>query len=392
MSTRICILGGGFGGLYTALRLCQLPWNSEDIPQITLIDQSDRFLFTPLLYELMTGEMRSWEIAPPFAELLSDTSIQFILGKVTQIDPDQKQVILQSGDSLTYDKLVIAMGVNTPLNGITGAKDYALSFKTLEDAYRLGDRLRLLEQSDKEKIRIAIIGGGYSGVELACKLGDRLGERGRIRIIERSEKILGNSPDFNQKTAQEALSVRKIWLDLETEVTEIGENSLFLEYKGQIDEIPVDIVLWTAGIEVSPLIRQLPLPQTDRGRLKINPYLQVIDHSGLYALGDVAHCQDSEGNLLPATAQVAFQQSDYCAWNLWASLTERPLLPFNYQPLGEMMALGVDNATLSGLGLNISGLPAYLLRRLIYLYRLPTFNHQVTVALNWLTQPFVSKK
>ncbi len=392
MSTHICILGGGFGGLYTALRLCQFPWASEDIPKITLVDQSDRFLFTPLLYELMTGEMQSWEIAPPFAELLSDTPIQFILGKVTQIDPSQKKVTLQSGDSLNYDKLVIAMGGNTLLNGVTGAKSYAFSFKTLEDAYRLGDRLRLLQQSDKEKIRIAIIGGGYSGVELACKLGDRLGERGRIRVIERSDKILGNSPEFNQKTAQEALSERKIWLDLETEVTEIRENSLFLEYKGQIDEIPVDIVLWTVGIEVSPLIRQLPLPQTDRGKLKINPYLQIIDHPDLYALGDVAHCQDSEGNLLPATAQVAFQQSDYCGWNLWASLTERPLLPFKYQPLGEMMALGVDNATLSGLGLNLSGLPAYLLRRLIYLYRLPTFNHQVTVALNWLTQAFVSNK
>ncbi|MGK7945014.1 MAG: NAD(P)/FAD-dependent oxidoreductase, partial [Microcystaceae cyanobacterium] len=192
-TTRICILGGGFGGLYTALRLSQFPWQPENTPQITLIDQSDRFLFTPLLYELMTGEMQTWEIAPPFSELLADTSIQFQQGRVTKIDVPDKQVEIKSGITFDYDYLVIALGGNTPLDLVSGAKDYAIPFKTLENAYRLGERLRLLEQSEQEKIRIAIVGGGYSGVEIACKLADRLGERGRIRVIERGKEILSNS-------------------------------------------------------------------------------------------------------------------------------------------------------------------------------------------------------
>ncbi len=388
-ATRIGILGGGFGGLYTALRLSQFPWQSEQMPQITLIDKSDRFLFTPLLYELMTGEIQTWEIAPPFSQILANTSIRFQQDQVTGIDVKSRTVQVQSGDTVNYDCLVIAMGGDTPLNIVSGAKEHAIPFKTLEDAYRLGDRLRLLEQSNQEKIRIAIVGGGYSGVELGCKLADRLGDRGRIRIIERGNQILSTSPNFNRETAKSALEDRQIWIDLETEVTEMTADTLFLQYKGKIDPIPVDIVIWTVGTQVSPMIQNLSLAHSKKGQLTLNSYLQIPEHPEIYALGDVADCYDQEGNSLPATAQVAFQQSDYCAWNIWASLSGKPLLSFKYQPLGEMLTLGVDDATLSGLGLKVSGLPAYLARRLIYLYRLPTFSHQVTVGLNWMMQPLI---
>jgi demethylphylloquinone reductase len=118
--------------------------------------------------------------------------------------------------------------------------------------------------------------------------------------------------------------------------------------------------------------------------------LQASDRPEIYALGDVAHCQDATGQKVPANAQSAFQQSDYCAWNLWASINQKPLLPFRYQSFGEMMALGIDSATISGMGVKLEGMPAYLLRRLLYLYRLPTLKHQLTVGLNWITQPLVN--
>jgi NADH dehydrogenase len=386
---RICILGGGFGGLYTALRLSQLPWETNQAPEIILIDQQDRFLFAPFLYELVTGEMQTWEIAPPFEELLAETGVRFHQGQVTAIALEEKQVHLESSVSLGYDKLVIAMGGKTSLPTIPGVSDYALTFRNLQDAYRLKERLRLLEQSPAEKIRIAIVGGGYSGVELACKLGDRLGERGRLRLIERGDSILKLSPEYNRKTAQDALTERGIWLDLETDITEITSDSLSLRYKGQIDTIPVDIVLWTVGNDVSELIRDLPLPHDKNGLLETNHFLQVIDHPDVYALGDVAACEDATGQHLPATAQVAFQQSDYCAWNIWAAETNRPPLPFRYQALGEMLTLGIDNATIDGLGIKLNGTPAAIARRLIYLYRLPTWQHQLTVGFNWLTQPLL---
>ena len=386
---RICIVGGGFGGLYTALRLDSLPWQLDTKPEITLIDKSDRFLFSPLLYELITEELQTWEIAPPFAEILSHTSILFRQNRVTEINLEDQQVALDGAESLSYDYLVIAAGGKTPLDIVPGAKTHAIPFKSLNDAYQVKEKLRLLEESKPEKIRVAIVGGGYSGVEIACKISDRLGAKGRIRIIDRGGEILKTASKFNRETALKALEKRQIWLDLETEVTKVQTDTISLSYKGTIDTIPVDLVIWTVGNQVSSLTQKLPLDKTEAGLLKIKPTLEVLNQDGVYALGDIVESKDATDKILPATAQVAFQQSDYCAWNIWASINHKPQLPFRYQPLGEMMTLGIDNAVLSGLGLQLNGPLAYIARRLIYLYRLPNLQHQLTVGFSWITQPLI---
>ncbi|MBD6614760.1 NAD(P)/FAD-dependent oxidoreductase [Komarekiella sp. 'clone 1'] len=386
---RICILGGGFGGLYTALRLSQLPWESTQKPEIVLVDQSDRFLFSPLLYELLTGELQTWEIAPPFEELLQGTGIRFYQAVVSGIDIDQQRVYLHDGPEIPYDRLVLALGGETPLDLVPGATSYAYPFRTISDAYRLEERLRFLEESDADKIRVAIVGAGYSGVELACKLADRLGERGRFRIIEIADQILRTSPEFNREAAKKALDARGVFIDLETKVELIDQNTISLEYKSQVDTIPVDLVIWTVGTRVAPVVKSLPLKQNQRGQISTTPTLQVLDHPKIFALGDLADCHDAEGQQVPATAQAAFQESDYAAWNIWASLTNRPLLPLRYQQLGEMMALGIDNATLTGLGMKLDGPLAYVARRVAYLYRLPTLEHQLKVGFNWLVRPII---
>jgi NADH dehydrogenase len=385
---RICILGGGFGGLYTALRLSQFPFAKHETPEITLVDKRDRFLFSPLLYELLTGELETWEISPPYSDLLANTNIRFIQGEVAHINLEDKQVKLDNDNTLNYDYLVLSMGGKTPLNGVEGAEKHAIAFRDIADAYQLEEKLRLLEASPAEKIRIAIVGGGYSGVELACKLRDRVGDKARIRIIEQSNMILRNSSEFNRDTAKKALEKRDIWMDLETSVQSVTENTISLLYKGQLDTLPVDIVLWTVGNQVSPLVENLDFAKNKRGQIITNSTLQVREYPEIFALGDLAECQDAEGKQVPATAQVAIQQADYTAWNIWASLTGRPLLQFRYFPLGEMMTLGTDNATLTGLGIELDGPLAHLVRRLAYLYRLPTLEHQIKVAFNWITRPF----
>lgn len=387
---RICILGGGFGGLYTALRLSQLPWEKPDRPEIVLVDRNDRFIFSPLLYELLTGELQTWEIAPPFEEILANTGVRFIQGTVAEVQLEEKRVRLREGQALSYDRLVLALGGETPLDRVPGAAEYAIPFRNVTDAYRLAEKLRSLLSSDADKIRIAIVGAGYSGVELACKLADRLGERGRLRLVEMGDTILRTSPDFNRETARTALTQRGVWIDFETTVDSLSSDTIALTYKGQTDTIPVDIVLWTVGTEVAPAIKTLPLKKNARGQLTTHPTLQVIDYPEVFAVGDLADIRDATGQLVPTTAQAAFQEADYCAWNLWASLSDRPLLPLRYQNLGEMMTLGVDNATLCGLGLKLEGPLAQVARRLVYLYRLPTLNHQVKVGLNWISQPLQS--
>ncbi|MGJ3246341.1 MAG: NAD(P)/FAD-dependent oxidoreductase [Elainellaceae cyanobacterium] len=384
---RICILGGGFAGLYTALNLSQLPWQLPNKPDIVLVDQRDRFLFSPFLYELLTGELQTWEIAPPFVELLANTNVRFQQAAVAGISLDERTVYLHDSPELSYTQLVLALGGETPVDFVPGAEQHAIPFRTIPDAYRLEETLKSLERSDIDKIRVAVVGGGYSGVELACKLAERLGDRGRLRLIDRGEQILKTSPEFNRETAIQALNERGVWVDLETQVTDIQANSISLEYKGQVDEIPVDIVLWTVGTKVADVIQTLPLKKNDQDQIVVTPTLQAVDHPEIFALGDLADCRDASGQHVPATAQAAFQQAQYASWNIWASVTGRPLLPFRYQNLGEMMTLGMDNATLTGLGIKLDGPLAHIARRLAYLYRMPTFDHQVRVGLNWIAKP-----
>lgn len=390
MSQSICILGGGFGGLYTALALSKLNWEAGQ-PDIVLVDQRDRFIFAPLLYELVSEELQTWEIAPPYEELLANTGVRFHQSGVERIDIAAQQVALTDGTQLSYDRIVLALGGETPMDMAPGVAEYAIPFRSLEDAYRLKDRLRQLEDALKngeaEKVRVAVVGGGYSGVEIACKVAERLGDRGRVRIVELSDKILAASPDFNRKAAQKALSDKDVWIDYETTVTEITADTISLSYKDKTDTLPVDIVMWTVGNKVSPALDALDLPRSGRGQFTISPTLQVTDHPEIFALGDLADGVDGDGKVVPTTAQSALQQADYAAWNIWASLTGRPLLPFRYQHLGEMMTLGSDNATLTGLGIKLEGNLAHVARRLTYLYRMPTLEHQIRVGVNWITQP-----
>jgi demethylphylloquinone reductase len=384
--TTICILGGGFGGLYTALRLQQLDWGNTQ-RKIILVDKSDRFVFTPLLYELMTGEMTAWEVAPTFQDLLQGTDIEFRQGTVESINLGTQTVTVSGSANIIYDQLVLALGGETPIGNTPGVAEHTIPFRNLQDVTRLEGRLRHLETSDQEKIRVAVVGAGFSGVELACKLADRLKERGRIRLIELGDKILPAAVEFNRTAAEAALNQRKVWIDLETSVTEVTADELAMDYRDQIDRIPVDVVLWTVGNQVNPVVANLTFQRNLRGLIKTLPTLQTVDRPEVYALGDLAEIIDADGKKVPATAQSALQQADFAAWNIWSQTLHKPLLPFRYTNLGEMMALGTNGATLSGLGLQLDGTWAYLARRLVYLYRLPTLNHQIQVGLHWIGQP-----
>jgi demethylphylloquinone reductase len=389
--SRICILGGGFGGLYTALSLVRLPW--AETPEIILIDKSDRFLFTPLLYELVTGELQAWEIAPTFADLLADTGIHFVQGHVTDINIADREVsvaIASEVATMKYDRLLIAIGGETPMDLVPGASEYAIPFRTLADADRLERRLSLLEQSDREKIRVCIAGAGASGIELACKIADRLKERGRVRIVDRNAQILPDSTTANRAISERALIARGVWLDLSTSVSEVAEQEVTLDYSNGSDTLPVDIVMWTVGNSFSRLIQKLPLPHTQRGQILTESTLHVQDRPDIFAIGDLANCHNENDDPLPSTAQVAFQQAQCCAFNIWASLHDRDLMPFCYLALGEFISLGTGNAVLSAFGrFSVDGTPASVLRRFAYLLRMPTLQHQLKVGFNWISKPFL---
>ncbi|XP_050377435.1 alternative NAD(P)H-ubiquinone oxidoreductase C1, chloroplastic/mitochondrial [Argentina anserina] len=424
---RVCILGGGFGGLFTALRLESLVWPDDKKPQVLLVDQSEHFVFKPMLYELLSGEVDAWEIAPRFSDLLANTSVLFLQDKVKLLYPSDHlvmngpakssaggSVLLESGLLIEYDWLVLSLGAEAKLDVVPGALEYALPFVSMEDARKVDLRLTKLERrkfSKESLIRVVVVGCGYAGVELAATVSERLQDRGLVQAINVENTICPNAPPGNREAASKVLSSRKVELLLgyfvrcirqvvDTEASEkhdIGKYILELQptEKGlQSQTVEADLVLWTVGSKsllphLEPGNRRGALPLNGRGQAETDETLRVNGHPRIFAVGDSSALRESNGRLLPATAQVAFQQADFAGWNLWAAINNRPLLPFRFQNLGEMIVLGRNDAAISPSfieGLTLDGPLGHTARKLAYLIRLPTDEHRLKVGISWLTK------
>ncbi|KAM0918169.1 hypothetical protein ACQ4PT_008804 [Festuca glaucescens] len=433
---RVCILGGGFGGLYTALRLESLVWPDNKKPQVLLVDQSDRFVFKPMLYELLSGEVDVWEIAPYFTELLKNTSVQFVKDSVKLLRPSDHfrrepggsstggVVHLQSGTVIEYDWLVLALGAEAKIDGVPGSSEYALPFTTLEHALKVESELKMLERRRFGKsspgIEVGIVGLGYSGVELAATISERLKNTGTVKAINFQTTICPNAPPGNRDAALKVLESQNIQLFLGYSVSSIREvyasgdsssmvtdakeaaaddKKLLLELKPaqrglQSQVMEADLVLWTVG-STSQILRLQPpdapyvIPLNGRGQVETEETLQVKGHPRTFAIGDSAALRDPSGKFLPANAQVAFQQADFAGWNLWAAINGRPLLPFRFQNLGEMMTLGTNDAAITASfieGLTLEGPVGHAARKLVYCLRMPTDEHRVKVGISWLAK------
>jgi len=397
-SIHICILGGGFGGLYTALYLQRFRLFKSPKYKITLIDRKDHLVFTPLLYERVTQELQAWEISPRYRTLINTTIVDFCQGDIQAVDLEKRQVKLQLetlselGQNLkilNYDYLVLAVGAEMRLEGVTGAATYAYPFRTVTDAEHLNQRLNQLEQSNLSQIRVAVIGAGPSGVELACKLSDRLQQRGQVRLIERGQQLLKTFTPYSQKSAYRALTTRRVQMEFETSVEAIELDQITLINSIGKTHLPVDLVLWTVGTRSSEWVRHLPCQQNAQGQILTQSTLQVVGYPEVLALGDMAEIKEYSGQL-PKTAQVAYQQADCAAKNLYRAVRGKGLKPFRYLHLGEMLTLGKGEAVVSSFALKISGRLAGMIRQFVYLQRLPTLRHRLRVLQHWVSQWLVN--
>ncbi len=377
----IIIVGGGFGGLYTALYFSEFSWVKSGKCKITLVEPKDNFLFTPLLYEILTDELQRWEIAPNYQKLLLGKPIEWLQDTVTNIDLIQRQVFLATNTNITYDYLVLAVGRTIKFINIPGLKEHALTFRSINDAEKLKEKLYLLQASRKSKTNIVVIGAGANGVELACKIHDKLLGKAKIYLIDSSDTILKNFSKGINQASLKAITRKNIQLFLSAKVKEITNNSITIHQANNITEYPIDLVLWAAGTETRDWVRKLPCQRNDFDQLLTHPTLQSIDYPEVMVLGDIADIQNRQNNI-PATAQAAYQQASCAAKNLRYLLKNKQLKKFYYLHLGDMLTLGKGEAIISSFGINLSGKFAGLLRRLIYIQRLPTLRHRLQVLKN----------
>ena len=380
----VVVVGGGFGGLSAAL---QLAATAPDVPVI-LIEPQERFLFLPLLYELLSHELRRWEIAPRYSELLAGKGVVWLQDRVSQIDTTAQQLRTQAGQQLSYGQLVLATGGKPTSFGIPGVEEHCLGFRSLADVDQLQQLVARLKQQQRPLQRLAIVGAGASGVELACKLADLLQGAAVIELIEQGEELLPASRSFNREQAQQALLKRDIRLRTGTRVMAVSATSVNLQRGDSREALSCDGVIWTGGV-VGSVPEITPALELDRrGRLPCSSDLRVIGAQHLFAMGDAALCPDASGDAHPATAQVAYQQASCLATNVLHQRRGEELEPFIWNDLGEMLGLGIGQASLTGMGITLAGAAAFQLRRLAYLARMPGLQHQLRVAGGWLADWF----
>ncbi|HEV2885014.1 MAG TPA: NAD(P)/FAD-dependent oxidoreductase [Pyrinomonadaceae bacterium] len=398
--THTVIVGGGFGGLFTALEL-------TGTGDVTLISDQDHFLFTPMLYEYFSGEVEAWHIAPRYHELL-DENINVIKDEVTSIDLGSHSVSLQNHELLSYDALVLAVGGITNYAGVEGAEEHSIPFRKIAHADQLRNRMNealdhvppdLPPQDTQRALTFAVVGAGASGVELSTKMADLLRDafkrralRGepRVLVIEMGDKVVPGMGDDIREFVEDALLQSHVELHTLTRVVRIGERSVTIEHDGRQTEIEAAAVVWAGGVRVNPLVEKLEVEKTNRGLILVKPTLQVPSQDNVFALGDIAFFKDATPTLA-GTAQLALQQARLAARNIRAFFDGEELQTRHFEELGEAVSLGTERAAVLTGGKAFGGPLARQARFALYTSRLPTWHHRLRVGASWFFEGTVPR-
>ena len=375
----IVIVGAGFAGMTVALNLKNL---NPNLP-ILVVDSASNFIFKPLMYEVLSKEIRSWEATPKFANIFSDAGITFLKNCLTKIC--FKENILEFSDELklSYQYLVICTGSIPNSFLIKGVNENCYFFNDFHDLNKLKSFLKNSQKTSSHK-KLYIVGGGPSGIELACKIKDVFIDQFEINIVEKSNEILNRNKVFNREQAEKAIEKRKINVLLNSTVKEVSETKISISSQYGISSLDKDIVIWTAGVK--PNLSYLETDEIKKkfGRILVNNNLQIENYKNCFAIGDISIIEGMED--LPITAQVAMQEGNHLAKNFELLIKGKDFLPFEFQDNGEMISLGIGEASISALGFTISGKFAFEARRLIYASKLPDITESLKSASSWIFQ------
>jgi NADH dehydrogenase len=392
---QVVIIGGGFAGLDAARRLRKVSC------EVTVVDRHNHHVFQPLLYQVATAGLSPGDIASPIRWILrKQARLRVLLANVERIDTTAKQVVLDRGDRLAYDYLIVAAGATHSYFGHDEWSEAAPGLKTLDDALAIRRRLLLaFEEAEREPnpvhqrrlLTFVIIGGGPTGVELAGALGEIARQAlrlefdnvdpaiARIILIEAGPSILPSFPDDLRESAKRALLRLGIAVRVGKAVTNVEPEAVWI---GD-ERVEAHTILWAAGVAATPLSRDLG-PNLDRaGRVIVDPDLSVAGHPGVFVAGDLASFSHQTGKPLPGVAQVAKQQGKRAAANVANLIGGRPTSPFHYYDPGNMATIG-RNAAIADFGfLRVSGYLGWLLWLFVHIMFLIGFRNRLSVLLQW---------
>jgi NADH dehydrogenase len=399
---RVVIIGGGFGGLSAALGLKRAP------VQVTLLDRHNYHLFQPLLYQVATGSLSPANIAEPLRNILKkQKNTHVLLAEATQIDAANRRVILSDG-AIDYDTLVVATGSSHQYFGHDEWQKFAPGLKTVEDATAMRRRILLaFEAAEREPdpakrrawMTFVIVGGGATGAELAGALGEIANDTLRhnfrgidptqasILLVEGAERVLPPYPPRLSEAARRMLIRLGVTIRTGAVVTDIEDRSVTIRAGERLEKIPTRTVLWAAGVLGSPLGRclseQAGAPIDKAGRVIVEPDLSVPGHPEIFVIGDLANYLHQTGQPLPGVAQPAIQEGTYVAEVIARRLRADETRPFHYFDKGNMATIGRGAAVADLHGLELAGLPAWLLWIFIHLLYIVQFQNRLLIMLQW---------
>jgi NADH dehydrogenase len=394
MIPRVLILGCGFGGLFAARALRKAP------VEVTVVDRTNHHLFQPLLYQVATAGLAAPAIAEPIRRTLArQRNVTVLYGEAQRVDATARTVVLENGETLAYDRLILATGATDSYFGHDEWRAHAPGLKTLEDAFAIRERILLaFEHAEREAdpvkraawLTFVVIGAGATGVEMAGMLAEiarhtlkgefrRFDPRNaRVVLVEGMERVLPPyAPDLSER-ARVQLERMGVTVWLGRKVTGIDAQGVHLGG----DRLEAKTVVWCAGVAASPLGATLGVPLGRGGRVIVEPDLSVPGHAEIQVVGDLALLPGHEPPV-PGVAPAAKQMGRHAARNIVAALARRPTRPFRYRDYGQLATIGRSSAVAMFGRIHVWGWLAWVAWLTAHIYFLIGFRNRLVVLIDW---------
>jgi len=396
---KIVIIGGGFAGADLARRLQRkLPSDWE----VLLYSRENHFVFTPLLPEVVGAAINPLHVVWPVREMAPGATCR--TAEVQALDFEKQEIEYRGPDHETlrekYDHLILGCGLDVNLDLVPGLRDHGWALKTLGDAIELRNHLiQQLERAETEPdadrraefLSFAVVGGGFTGVEVAGALRDMLSESARfykrfkledihVTILEAGPRVLGPLPERLSLYAQRKLKASGVDIRTGVSVSEIKADGVQL---GEDEFLQAGTVIASIGNTMHPLLGESGLP-AERGRVLVEPSMLVQGHENVWAFGDCAAVPNAfDGKPSPTLGQFAVRQSKQMAANLLATIAGRETSPFSYHTRGMFAAIGSGKAVGNPFGIKVTGFLAYMMWRAVYWSKMPSIARRTQIAFDW---------